>query len=297
MLSSTFVLVTAAHNEARYIGTTIASVVAQSVQPIRWVIVSDASSDGTDDIVASYAREYPFIQLLRLDGAHPRSFGAQVNAISAGVKALGARSYDFIGNLDADVSFGNDYFARLLAEFEANPALGLAGGAIREVEGRTLRPAPGEDARSIPHAVQFFRRECYEAVGGYPALPYGGPDTYAEVAARMRGWQVRLIRDLPVDHHRMMASAGGVVRGRFRQGMMDFTLGYLPLLELVKCARRLGESPILLGAGVRIAGFLWAALVVQQRPVPSDFVRFLRAEQWGRLRCELSLFRWVVGHH
>ena len=48
---SDYVLVTPAHNEADLIEQTIRSVVAQTVPPKRWVIVSDGSSDGTDDIV------------------------------------------------------------------------------------------------------------------------------------------------------------------------------------------------------------------------------------------------------
>ena len=36
-------------------------------------------------------------------------------------------TFDVIGNLDADVSFGEDYFEYLLGKFEAMPKLGVAG--------------------------------------------------------------------------------------------------------------------------------------------------------------------------
>src|SRR5438067_9955097 len=59
MLSQpTYVLITPARNEAQFIEQTIQSVVAQTVRPMKWVIVSDGSTDETDDIVKHYASRH-----------------------------------------------------------------------------------------------------------------------------------------------------------------------------------------------------------------------------------------------
>ena len=50
-----YVLITPARNEQAFIEGTIRSVVSQTVLPIKWVIVSDGSTDGTDAIVRGYA--------------------------------------------------------------------------------------------------------------------------------------------------------------------------------------------------------------------------------------------------
>ena len=50
-----YVLLTAAKNEEDFIKKTIESVISQSILPVKWVIVSDASKDGTDDIIKEYA--------------------------------------------------------------------------------------------------------------------------------------------------------------------------------------------------------------------------------------------------
>ena len=50
-----YVLITPARNEAQFIELTIKSVIAQTSKPIKWVIVSDGSTDGTDEIVSRYA--------------------------------------------------------------------------------------------------------------------------------------------------------------------------------------------------------------------------------------------------
>jgi len=66
LILPTYVLITPARNEAKFIELTIRSVVAQTFRPVKWIIVSDGSTDGTDDIVKQYAREHHWIELLRM---------------------------------------------------------------------------------------------------------------------------------------------------------------------------------------------------------------------------------------
>ena len=119
-----YVLVTAAYNEEAFIEGTIRSIVNQSVQPLRWVIVSDGSSDRTDEIIKRHAAKHDFIRFLRVTRAPGRSFGSKVRALQAGVQLLEGTNADFIGNLDADVSLGSSYFEDLIAHFERRPMLG-----------------------------------------------------------------------------------------------------------------------------------------------------------------------------
>jgi len=297
MTHHSYVLVTAAYNEEKFLPLTIDSVLSQTVLPKEWIIVSDASTDRTDEIVLRYAKQNPLIRLLRVSEDHPRNFSAQVNAINLGCADLRASDYGFLGNLDADVSFGPNYFSGLLERFSANPKLGLAGGVIREKDGTITLAPRGERLQAVPHALQLFRRQCYDDIGGYPALPYGGPDVYAEVMARMKGWVVEGFPDLVVQHHRYTSSAGGQLRGRFRQGLMDFSLGYYPVFEALKCVRRLREQPFAIGAIVRMAGFCWAYRAVKRPLVPDDFVDFLRREQRQRMRTYFSLLPDTLGHN
>src|SRR3954467_3357885 len=72
------VLITPARNEAAFIELTIKSVIAQSVRPLRWVIVSDGSTDGTDEIVRKYAAEHDWIELVRGSERKERHFTGKV---------------------------------------------------------------------------------------------------------------------------------------------------------------------------------------------------------------------------
>src|SRR5438045_8576216 len=82
--SVTYVLVTAARNEAEFIELTIKSVVAQTVRPLKWVIVSDGSTDGTDEIVKAYARDYAWIELVTMPARRERHFAGEAFAFHAG---------------------------------------------------------------------------------------------------------------------------------------------------------------------------------------------------------------------
>lgn len=283
MTNEAYVLITAARNEEAYIEKTLKAVTAQTVLPTEWVIVSDGSTDSTDEIVKRYAERYEFVRLLSIQGGRTRNFGSQVHAINAGCAQLKSKNYDFIGNLDADISFEPDYYERILREFYKDPKLGLASGFVCEESNGVFLSRKFNNKKSVPHAVQLFRPECFEDIGGYVALPYGGPDWVAEVTARMKGWEVRSFPHIKVYHHRPTASAGGVLRNRFRQGLMDYSVGSHPLFEVFKDARRMTGKPYLIGGILRFCGFLWGYVRNEDRMVPLEFVEYLRKEQTERM--------------
>jgi len=290
MTANSYVLVTAAYNEGKLIQQTIQSIVSQTLRPVKWVIVSDGSTDETDEIVKAYAAKNDFIQLYRITEDHPRNFSAQVNAINRGLLQLKGTEYSFVGNLDADITLEPDYFRLLLDKFGLDPKLGLGGGNVCErcSDGR-FRARPIMSTTAVPHACQLFRRDCFEAIGGaYVPLRYGGPDTYAEISARMKHWNVASFRELTVFHHRPTNSAEGILRGWFRQGKMDYSLGTLPAFEVFKLGRRIWVKPYLIGSLARCAGFIESYIQREARAVPDDFVEYVRREQKQRI---LDLFR------
>jgi len=284
-----YVLVTAAYNEEKYIERTIQSVVSQTLLPLKWIIVSDGSTDGTDAIVNKFAEKHRFITLHRIMEHHPRNFAAQVKAINAGYERLKALDFQFIANLDADIELEPTYYETLVARIQADPQLGLVGGFVYEDHGKGFRNRRTNSNHAVAHAVQLFRRDCYEAIGGYRPLEHGGPDWVAEVMVRQLGRRVRAFPDLVVRHYRPAASAGGFVRGWYRQGLMDYSLGSVPLFEVVKCLRRIPERPFVVGALARLAAFGFSHIVRAPRLVTPEFMRYLRKEQHQRLRAMVHL--------
>ena len=92
LASVAYVLVTPARNEAAFIELTLRSMVAQTHLPLKWVVVSDGSTDGTDEVVSKYAAEHGWIELARMPERRERHFAGKVHAFNAGyerVKGLG----------------------------------------------------------------------------------------------------------------------------------------------------------------------------------------------------------------
>src|SRR5215831_8742970 len=101
-----YILITPARNEAAFIRLTLQSVAAQTVRPIRWVVVSDGSTDGTDEIVREYTISNPWIQLLRMPERRERHFAGKVHAFNAGYDSVKHLTFQAVASLDADISFG-----------------------------------------------------------------------------------------------------------------------------------------------------------------------------------------------
>jgi hypothetical protein len=283
IFDSRYVIVTAAHNEEAFLELTIQSVLAQTVRPLRWVIVSDRSTDRTDSIAASYGRQHDFIRFLRLDHSLSRGTASKITALSEAIRQLGNCDYEFIANLDGDVSFDRDYFQSLLAYFDKDPVLGIAGGVVCEQRHGVFEPRIGNSLRSVAHAGQMVRRTCYDQIGGWLALEFGGEDWYAEVRARKSGWRVAAFSGQRLLHHRPTGGASPLLRHRFREGKMDHSVGSHPAFEIAKCARRVLEKPFLLGSVTRMSGFLWSYATRRPRAIDVETMRFLRREQLGRI--------------
>jgi poly-beta-1,6-N-acetyl-D-glucosamine synthase len=279
-----YVLVTAARNERDVIQLTLDSVVAQTVRPQMWVIVSDNSDDGTDDVVRSFAAKHPFIRLCRNDEMAERSTAAKVNAINIGIKKLADTDYSYIGNLDADVTFGESYFETLIERFESDGGLGVIGGRIFQMDTRGLAVETNASAESVAGATQFFRRECFDQIGGYRPIAGGMEDGTAEITARYYGWKTRSYGDLPVVHHRELGTVGrSVYRARFNSGVTAYVVGFGFTYHLLRALSRVFERPYVIGTVLTVAGYVWALISRQTVVVPDDLVRFIRREQMTRL--------------
>ena len=280
----TFVLITPARNEAKFIQQTIDSVVGQTVRPLKWVIVSDGSTDDTDDIVRRYTDEHSWIELLRMPERRERHFAGKVYAFNAGYERVKDLEYDVIGNLDADVTFDDEnYFAFLLSKFAENPRLGVGGTPYRE--GNWMYDYRLANIEDVCGACQLFHRQCFEEIGGYSPVKDGGVDHIAFLTARMKGWQTRTFPDKVYLHHRPSGTAQrGRLMASFKSGVRDYALGSHPVWELFRTAYRMTRKPFLIDGLMLGSGYLWALARRGERAVSPELAAFRQAEQMRRLR-------------
>jgi len=261
--------------------------VAQTLRPLRWVIVSDGSVDGTDEIVRRYAADYPWIELIRMPERKERHFAGKVHAFNAGRARVADLTYKVIGNLDADVSFGEGHFYHLVSKFAEHPKLGVVGAPFREDSYQY--DYRFTNIENVWGGCQLFLKECFEDIGGYVAIPGGSIDHIAVVSARMKGWKTRTFTETVCLHHRTMGTAqNDGLRAKFKHGAKDYAVGNHPLWELFRTIYQMRQQPCAIGGVALACGYCWSMLRRVKRPVSSNFVAFTRHEQMQRLSAFLG---------
>jgi len=277
-----YVLITPARNEVAYIENVLRSVIAQTTRPVRWVIVSDGSTDGTDEVVKKYAARHDWIELVRRPERTERHFAGKVDAFNAGYARVSGLEYEVIGNLDADISFDDDYLAFLLRTFVENPRLGVAGTPFREGNGTGDYRFSIEDVQG---ACQLSRRDCFEAIGGYRRLRSGGIDLVATLSARAKGWQTKIFTEKVCRHHRRSGSALRTgMSASLHRGRMDYLLGCHPVWELFRSVYQMTNRPYVVGGALTLLGYLWTMLHRAEPLIPEELVELRRREQMQRLK-------------
>ena len=278
-----YALITPAYNEEAYIEKTIQSVITQTVLPEKWVIVSDGSTDRTDEIVEQYLAANTWIELVRRSEHSDRQFAAKVHAFNAGYEKLNGLQYDIVGNLDADISFEKDYIEFLLEKFEQITELGVAGTPF--VEGSSHYDYRFTNIEHVSGACQLFRRKCFEQIGGYTPIKGGGIDWVAVTSARMKGWQTRTFTEKTCFHHREMGTGGtSTLNARFKLGKEDYYLGGHPLWALFRAFYQMKSKPYIIGGLILLAGHTWSFIRRVQRPISKELIKFHRKEQLTRLK-------------
>jgi len=283
-MNVSYVLITAARNEETFIERTIQSVIDQTILPKKWVIVSDGSTDNTDKIVKSYAKERDWIEFIRMQEHKERQFAAKVQAFNAGYEKVKSLNYDIIGNLDADISFGEDFFEYLLGKFHSMPELGVAGTDYIEGVFHSFK----NSFISVHHVngqCQLFRRQCFEDIGGYTPIKEGGIDWVAVTTARMHGWKTHSFKERTYTHHHTMGRThGNILSARIHYGKKDYLCGGHPLWEIFRGVFQMTNKPYIIGGLLLLFGYFWSWITRRERPVSNELMNFHRQEQMQRLK-------------
>ena len=283
MILPAYILITPVRNEAQFIELTIASVIAQTAKPLKWIIVSDGSTDATDEIVRRYAAQHSWIELIRVPDRQERHFAGKVHAFNKGYARVKELPYEVIGSLDGDLSFDKEYFAFLLQKLAEDPALGLVGTPFQE--GSETYDYRFSSVENVSGACQLFRRPCFEQIGGYVPLKEGGIDHVAQLSARMKGWKTRTFTERVTHHHRKMGTGRhGYWMALFKRGVKDYVLGNHPLWEMFRTIYQTTKKPFVIGALFLIAGYGWALVRGYKMPLSPEMRAFIRSEQLRRLR-------------
>jgi glycosyltransferase involved in cell wall biosynthesis len=276
-------LVSPVRDEEALLPGLIASMASQTVRPSIWVIVDDGSKDRTPEIASAAAAEHPWIRVVRRSGGQGRRLGGGVvDAFNEGLAHV-PFACDFLGKVDADLTFGPRYLEAAIEQFASDPGLGSVSGKVFRPEGS------GEVEEFMIDEVvagqwKLWSRACFEAIGGLvPAVMWDGIDFHM---ARQKGFRTRSLDDprMRILHHRLMGSSDrSVHRGRMRWGRGQWFMGSHPLYVLASAVFRMREKPRVVGGFLIWWGWFCAMIRREPRLERPGFRSELRRWQMRRL--------------
>ena len=175
MQRPTVTVLTAVKDGAAYLAETIASVQSQTFGDWEYVIVDDASSDGTVGIVERHAADDPRIRLVRRED----SGGPFVAANTGLAEARG----EFVARIDADDIALPQRLERQVAHIESDPDLRACASWWTILDDAPSTPSmfPTTSPRvfcwavcvvsGLAHSTAMVARRSFEDMGGYAELP------------------------------------------------------------------------------------------------------------------------------
>jgi poly-beta-1,6-N-acetyl-D-glucosamine synthase len=280
-------IISPVRNEATHLELVARSMERQSRPPDAWLVVDDGSHDGTPALLRRLAERIPFMTVLATPPGYTKDDGdrhaaaAAPRAFNWALRRMDLGAFTHVGKLDGDIELPEDYFERLLREFDANPRLGIAGGTLVERVGSEWRPARAA-RQHVRGALKLYRRECLSAIGGVQErLGWDGID---ESYARMHGYETESFDGIVARHHRPLGAAGGALRGKIRRGEVHYVLGYGAHWATLKALQLAVPQARPTAGAAFLVGYVRAALTSVPRVDDEEYRRFMRRDQSRRMR-------------
>jgi glycosyltransferase involved in cell wall biosynthesis len=276
-----YYLIIPAHNEAQNIALTLQSIEAQTVLPKKIVVVNDHSTDETEIIVESFLSHNPNLILVNNFSDSEHQPGSKViRAFQKGLETLD-ENYDFIVKLDADLILPPNYFETIIAHFNSDAKIGMAGGFAYIEKNSTWILENLTDKDHIRGAFKAYRKACFQQIGGLkPAM---GWDTVDELLAKFYGWKIKTDETLKVKHLKP-TGANYNKTARFKQGEAFYALGYGFWITAIASAKlaMMKKKPLLFLDYIR--GFWKAKFSNKPLLVTEEQAKFIRQYRWAKMK-------------
>lgn len=176
------------HNARTFLDESINSILAQSLSDFEFVILDDASTDGSLERLREWAKRDKRIRL------HESKKRLGLSGSSNAVVSLA--SAPIVARMDADDIAHPDRLRRQWNIIAGSPNVAAVGTLCNGIDatGREVRPRDRwrlvrrSNYIPFPHGSVMFRREVFDQVGGYDETSLGAEDQdlFARMATRGR---------------------------------------------------------------------------------------------------------------
>ena len=273
-----------AHNEEKFIGLTLQSILNQTTKPQKVVVVNDNSTDTTESIVNEFTQKESSISLINSVSTATHLPGSKViQAFHKGFETLDS-NYDIIVKLDADLILPINYCETIISHFKKDQKIGMVGGfAYIEKNGHWILENL-TDKDHIRGAFKAYRKECFLQIGNLkPAM---GWDTVDELLCKFYGWKVITDEHLKVKHLKP-TGANYNKSSRYKQGEAFYTLGYGFLITTIASAKLalMKKKPLLFFDYIK--GFWKAKMANKPLLVTNEQAKFIRSYRLQKMKEKL----------
>ncbi|MHA1246293.1 MAG: glycosyltransferase family A protein [Candidatus Thorarchaeota archaeon] len=217
-----YVLLTKFWNERERIPAAVRRIAQQTKKPVVWLLIDDGSTDGGGQLFRHLAEGFG-IQSLLIQ-LPPKKVGnldtlgrAYTYAFRKCRGSLDKLRPDYLALLDVDTRLPRNYYERIIALLDSNPALGVAAGTI---EGEKSPPTWPRGSGKV------VRWKVVKSIDKYWDID---ADSLYNIKALRLGYQLMVDYSLKIS---ASPSAVFTKQGRFRFGRLSYYIGKNPLLVL-----------------------------------------------------------------
>ena len=175
------------HNALPFLEESIKSILIQTLSDFEFVILDDASTDGSRELLRQWSLRDTRIHLH--ESKKQLGLAASSNAVVAKARA------PLVARMDADDIAHPDRLLRQMNIMKDRPDVVVIGTLCNGIDasGREVRPRDRwrvlrrSNYIPFPHGSAMFRREMFDQVGGYDEKAVGGEDQDLFLKMALRG--------------------------------------------------------------------------------------------------------------
>jgi glycosyltransferase involved in cell wall biosynthesis len=176
------------HNALPFLDESINSILEQTLSDFEFVILDDASTDGSVELLRKWSLRDRRIHLY--ESKERLGLSGSSNAVTSKARA------PMVARMDADDIAHPERLRRQWNIIEGRPDVAVIGTLCNGIDARGREVRPRDRWRLVrrsvyvpfPHGSAMFRREVFDQVGGYNEASDGGEDQdlFSRMAARGR---------------------------------------------------------------------------------------------------------------
>ncbi|WP_128331360.1 glycosyltransferase family A protein [Apibacter sp. HY039] len=272
------VVVVPVYNEAKFLRECLESFANQSYKNITWIIVNDASTDESPEIIQNFIQDKPEFLFVNLTHKSEHKPGAKVvRTFYKGLNSVNYKDFDVIAKLDADIILPPDYYETMITELENNPKIGMVGGLVYVEKNGIWNHETIASKNHIRGAVKTYRKECFEDIGGLRETL--GWDNLDVLLSRMKGWDVKVVKNIWV---KLLKPTAHVYKDTkaLKLGKYFYNIGLDPALSFISCAKAAWNDRSVSNFFISYQSYISMVINKEERKITPDEISFIRKYRW-----------------